>query len=99
MIILRSFSEAEAIPSQYGANICWYLPSKEVHLNRLGLDVQLGNEELDGAALDEDGDEDDEERRRQKDFLERSPLVKNGDQRKTDGSSQASVGENELFLK
>ena len=61
--------------------------------------MQLGNEELDGAALDEDSEEDDEERRRQKDFLERSPLVKNGDQRKTDGSSQASVGKNELFLK
>ena len=80
-------------------DVQWSIVLRYTYFSRLGLDLQLRDHQLDGAALDEDGDEDDEERRRQKDFLERSPLVKNGDQRKTDGSSQASVGKNELFLK
>ena len=43
-------------------------------------------------------EEDDEERCRQEDVLKRVVLVQDGDQRKSDGTSQAAVGQNELLL-
>jgi hypothetical protein len=61
--------------------------------------VKLRNHELDGAALHEDGDKDDEQGGGEEDVLEDGALVKNGHQRKSYSASQTSVGKNKLLLK
>ena len=79
-------------------DVQWSIVLRYTYFSRLGLDLQLRDHQLDGAALDEDGEEDDEERCRQEDVLKRVVLVQDGDQRKSDGTSQAAVGQNELLL-
>ena len=48
--------------------------------------------------MKEDGEEDDEESRRQEDVLERVVLVQNGDQGEADCPAQAAVRQNKLLL-
>jgi|FrelakmetLWP11LW_1041352.scaffolds.fasta_scaffold143165_1 hypothetical protein len=69
------------------------------YLCRFCLNVKFRNHELDGAALHEYGDKDDEQGGGEEDVLEDSALVKNGHQRKSNSASQTSVGKNKLLLK
>ena len=67
------------------------LSTADVYLGRFGLNVQLRNGQLDGAALDEDGDEDDEEGGREEDVLKLVLLTQNCHQREPNGTSEATV--------
>jgi hypothetical protein len=62
------------------------------------LNVELGHCQLDGAALDEDGEEDDEEGGGEEDVLELVVLAQDCNQRESDGTSEAAVRQNKLFL-
>lgn len=67
-------------------------------LCRLRLNLQLWDDELDGAALNEDGEEDDEQGGGEEDVLERVVLVQDGDQGEADSTAKTTVGQNKLFL-
>ena len=58
----------------------------QLYLGRFGLNVQLRDDELDGAALNEDREEDDEEGCRQEDPLELGCIIQDHDQGEADST-------------
>ena len=58
----------------------------QLYLGRFGLNVQLRDDELDGAALNEDREEDDEEGCCQEDPLERGSIIQDHDQGEADST-------------